>query len=288
MPTGVGGDFEHLVGHDVGVGIARPPGHLAVVVAAHQVVGAQVGEHGHLGVEQGHVDVLTFAGALGVAQGGLDGHGGVQAGEQVGHGHAHLLRATARQVVAFAGDAHQAAHALDGVVVAGALAVGAGLAKAGDGAVHQAGVDGAQALEVKPVAGHVAHLVVLHEHMGVLHQLADQRLAFGLGDVAGDGALVAVGAQVVGGFGRVCAVTPAQKWRAPAAGVVAAGVAAAGRSFDLDHIGAEIGQGLRAPGPGEHAGQIEYADTIQSVHAAIVSDAACGARRACGPFLSGV
>ena len=35
----------------------RAAGHLA----ADQVVGAQIGQHGHLGVEQGHVDVLALA-----------------------------------------------------------------------------------------------------------------------------------------------------------------------------------------------------------------------------------
>ena len=270
------------------MGIARPPGHLAVFAAAHQVVGPEVGQHGHLGVEQGHVDVLSFAGAFGVAQGRLNGYGGVQPGEQVGHGHADLLGAAAGQVVAFTGDAHQAAHALDGVVVAGALPVRAGLAKTRDGAVDQARVDGAQALEVQPVAGHVPDLVVLDEDMGVLHQLADEGLALGLGDVAGDGALVAVGAQVVGGFGGVGAVPPPQKRRTPAAGVVATGVAVAGRALNLDDVGAEVGQGLCAPGSGEHAGQVEYADTIQSVHAVIVAHAGLEARRAGGSSLPGV
>ena len=207
------------------------PGTLPSFLAPDQVVGAQVGEHRHLGVEQGHVDMLAFAGALGVAQGGLDGDRGVEPGEEIGHGDADLLRATAGQVVAFAGDAHQAAHALDGVVVARALPVGAGLAEAGDGAIHQARVDGAQAFIVQPVSGHVADLEVFDEHMGVLHQFADQSLAFWLGNVAGDGALVAVGAQVVGGFCGVGAVAPAQEGRAPAACVVASGVVPlAGRS----------------------------------------------------------
>ena len=129
-------DLEHLVGHDVLVRIAGAPGHLA----ADQVVGAQVGQHRHLRVEQRHVDVLAFAGALGVAQRGQDGHGGVHAGEQVGHRHAHLLRAAA-EVVALAGDAHQPAHALDRVVVAGAVAVGPGLAEAGDAAVDEPRVE---------------------------------------------------------------------------------------------------------------------------------------------------
>ena len=64
-------------------------------LAADQVVGAQVGQHRDLGVEQRHVDLLALAGALGMAQRGQDADGGVHAGEQVGHGDADLLRAAA-------------------------------------------------------------------------------------------------------------------------------------------------------------------------------------------------
>ena len=63
------------------------------------------------------------AGGVAVAQRREDRDRGVHAGEQVGHRDADLLRAAAGQVVALAGDAHQPAHALDRVVVAGALAV---------------------------------------------------------------------------------------------------------------------------------------------------------------------
>ena len=43
-------------------------------------------------VSSSGVHMLAFAGALGVAQRSQDRHRGVHAGEQVGHGHAHLLR----------------------------------------------------------------------------------------------------------------------------------------------------------------------------------------------------
>jgi hypothetical protein len=52
--------------------------------------------------------------ALGVAQRRQNADGCVHAGEEVGHGNAHLLR-TAALVVAFASHAHQPAHALDGM-----------------------------------------------------------------------------------------------------------------------------------------------------------------------------
>ena len=137
-----------------------------------QVAGAEVGEHRHLGVEQRHVDRLALAGAVAVAQRGEDRGHRVHAGEEIGDGDADLLRPAARGVVGDlgarrAGDAHQAAHALDGVVVAGALAVRAGLAEAGDRAVDQARVAREQRRGVEAVPRQVADLEVLDKHVGI-------------------------------------------------------------------------------------------------------------------------
>jgi hypothetical protein len=55
-------------------------------------------------------------------QRGEHGVAGIQAGQDVGQRHADLLRAGAVLAVGAAGDAHQAAHALDQEVVAGARA----------------------------------------------------------------------------------------------------------------------------------------------------------------------
>ena len=52
VAVGGGRDLEHLVRHDVLVRVAGAAGHLA----AHQVVGAEVGQHRHLRVQQRHVD----------------------------------------------------------------------------------------------------------------------------------------------------------------------------------------------------------------------------------------
>ena len=137
----VGGhDLKHLVGHDVLVRIARS----ARYFAADEVVGAQIGQHGNLGVQQGHVHLLAFSGTFGVTQCRQNGDCGVHASEQIGHGHPHFLGA-ATQIIAFSGDAHQATNALHGVIVACAFAVRAGLAKARHAAINQLGVEGAQA-----------------------------------------------------------------------------------------------------------------------------------------------
>ena len=46
------------------------------------------------------------------------------------------------------------------------------------------------------------------------------------------------------------------------------GVVAAAGPFDLDHFGAEVGEQLRAPRPGEHAAEVEDPDALQRLHAA--------------------
>ena len=230
--------------------------HLAGFLSRDQIVGTQIGEHGHLGVEQSHVNVLAHARECNMAQCGQDAHTGVHAGEQIGDGHAHFLGATT-QIVTFASDAHQAAHALHGVVIASTVAVRAGLAKTSHAAINQAGVDDQQAGGVQTIAGHIAHLEVFNEHIAMGHQLAHQSLTFGLGYVAGDGAFVAVGAQVISRIGGVLALCVGQEGRAPAAGVVTQA-----RLFNLDDIGPQVGQGLGAPRPSQHTGEVKNADAV--------------------------
>jgi hypothetical protein len=74
---------------------------------------------------------------LAVQQRGQDGVAGIQAGQDVGQRDADLLRPGAFLALGAAGDAHQAAHALDQEIVAGARGVGAVLAEAGDRAIHE-------------------------------------------------------------------------------------------------------------------------------------------------------
>jgi hypothetical protein len=92
------GACKGLVRHDVRVCIAPALGRLARV----QVIAADVGQHGYLRVQQRHVDVLAFAGAVAVRQCGQHGHGGVHASHQVGQRHAGFLRAAAGQGIALA------------------------------------------------------------------------------------------------------------------------------------------------------------------------------------------
>jgi hypothetical protein len=57
---------------------------------------------------------------------------------------------------------------------------------------------------------------------------------------------------------EVAAVGGGYKWRAPGPGIVAAAGA-----FDLDHVGAEVGEDLSGPWTGQNAGKFEYAQSSQ-------------------------
>ena len=56
----------------------------------------------------------------------------------------------------------------------------------------------------------------------------------------------------------VAALRVLEERRTPAARVVALP-----RPLDLDHLGAEVGEVLRGPGAGEHARQVEDANTVE-------------------------
>ncbi|MOA33003.1 hypothetical protein D3C78_1542610 [compost metagenome] len=73
-----------------------------------------------------------------------DGRHGVETRRQVRHRVARLHGAGARLAIGHAGDAHQAAHGLEDGVVAGQVAIGAGLAESGNRAIHQPGIDRGQ------------------------------------------------------------------------------------------------------------------------------------------------
>ena len=152
-----------------------------------------------------------------------------------------------------AGQAHQAAHRLDHVVVAGAFGVGPGLAEAGDRAIDERGVDRLQACEIEPVFLQCARLEVLNNDLTFSGKFANQFSAFGLRKVDRYRTLVAVGGEVIGGV-ALRAIRMRGEGRTPGARVVSRA-----RLFNLDDVGAQIAENLRRPRPSEHAGKIEHA-----------------------------
>src|SRR6185369_764524 len=251
--------------HQFAVGAAEHAGrHAAIAPGAAPGRGLAVDEvdlqpmrqRGDHGVEQADVDMLPLA-AIGLAmkERRENADRRVHAGHVVDNGRTDLHRARAGLAVDMTGDAHQAAHRLQDRVVAGARRIRPGLAEAGHRAIDDAGVDRLDRFIVELVAFEIADLVVLHHHVAGLCELADDLLSFRAGDIDGDRFLVAVGAEVE----RVVVVRLAlgvlQVRRAEGAGVVAATGA-----FDLDHLGAEIGQHLRRQGACKHPRQVENFD----------------------------
>ena len=120
-----------LVGRDRRVLIAATRRH----AAGREVDAGVIGEQRDLPVEHRDVDVLAATGARARVQRDEDAGERVEAGDHVGDRGADLVR----RAVGGAGQRRQAAHALDGEIVAGAAhPVGvAGVAEAGDAAVDE-------------------------------------------------------------------------------------------------------------------------------------------------------
>jgi hypothetical protein len=206
-----------------------------------------------LAVEQRHVDRLALAGFRLMDDRGQNGDCGIEPADQIAHRHANLHRFGAGHAVPLAGDAHQAAHALDHIVITGLVLVRPVMTEARQRAIDKSRVLAGQAVIVEPIPGERAGFKILHHDMGTPRQAFHQGSAFRLGEIDGDGLLVAVGGEEVG---RV-ALSPVRcrnEWRTEVAGLVAlAGL------FDLDDLRAEIAENLGRPGGRQHAAQVEHA-----------------------------
>ena len=238
-----------LVGHDIGVRVTVPARHHT----RNKMVLALVREHGDLAVEQRHVDVLATALTVSPHQCRQDGHSGIHAGHEVRHRHTDFLGAAAWHVVGVAGDAHQAARALNHEVITRLRFKRTVLAKAGDRAIDQVRVDRLQIRVGQTVALQITGFEIFNQHVTLGDECAHDALALFGSDVQRDGLFAAVGTQKISGFKGVCAVAILQEWRAPCTGVVAAGGA-----FDLQDFSAEVREVLAGPGTSQHARQVQH------------------------------
>ncbi|MCY1225703.1 hypothetical protein D9M72_379070 [compost metagenome] len=210
---------------------------------AAQVLGHDEGGHG---LQHRHFDRLAHAMALAVQQRGQHCIGQCQPGGLVGDQAGHVFRPLA---VAGA-QRHQSAAGLDNVVEGGLVAVRAVLAEAGRDAVHDARVDARDRLVAKAQPLDRRHAHVMHQHVGAGDQRAQRFGALRGLQVEHDRALVAVQRQVDRAH----------------AGVLRHAVGAhqvAFRPFDLDHVGAKIGQHLRGQRTEHDRGEIQHADAVE-------------------------
>ena len=145
-------------------------------------------QHGDLGGEQVALHPLALAGLLALQQRHQDAHRAEDAGGQVGHRDADAHRALAGQ----AGDRHQPAHALRDLVEAGTLAIRPVLAEARDAGIDQPRIDRSQRRIVDAEAELHVGAIVLHQHVGALHQALQDRHAVGRLQIERHAALVAM------------------------------------------------------------------------------------------------
>ncbi|MPN16603.1 hypothetical protein SDC9_163948 [bioreactor metagenome] len=120
--------FKHLVRRQIGVHVADA----LRVLSRCQVVRALVGVHGYRHVQQCDVQVLPAPGTPALHQCRQHRAGGIHACHQIDHGHARAQRARALFAIGHAGVAHQAAHALEDVVIARLVRIWSALPKARD------------------------------------------------------------------------------------------------------------------------------------------------------------
>src|SRR5262249_27306370 len=138
------------------------------------------------------VDVLADAAHAGMGNRRGDGEARVHAGDDVGDRDADLLRPAARELVALAGDAHEATHALEDEVVAGALGEGAVLPEAGDRAVDDERIELSDLIVTEAIPREITNLVVLDEDVAFRCQRSHDFLSGWLREVDGDRFLAAV------------------------------------------------------------------------------------------------
>ena len=201
-------------------------------------------------VHQSDVDLLAASGARALHERGLDRREGEDAAEHVCHEHR-----AAGGPIAIAGIAGErgveAARRVDDHGVCGAAGGRAGLAIPGDRAVDETGVERAERLGAEAEAIHHAGAEVLHHHIGFGDKALHQRDRLRILQIEREAAFAGIELPEVG------AVAGAQ-------GGAHAHVVAFGR-FDLDDIGAEVGEQARAVRAGQHDREVEDADAIQRI-----------------------
>ncbi len=202
-------------------------------------------EEGQAGLQHRHIDELTLAGMGALEQRRGHGEGGGHAGQHV----ADREAGAGRPHLGVAGQRHDARQRLDLAVIAGLVAIRAGLAEAGHRAIDQPRVDLGQRgiADAEPV--HHAGAEILHDHVGVGDQALDDLDRRRLLQIQRQAALVAVDRQPGRRHAAVCPLARQRR----AAHVLALA------ALHLDDVGAEQGELEAAERSGKDLGEIEDA-----------------------------
>src|SRR4029077_4172412 len=179
--------------------------------------------------------------------------GRVHAGSEIHHGHADAHGLALRLAV----EAHEPCHRLHHRIVAGIPAQWAVGAKTGDTAMNEP----REAPLQHGLISHVpalerAYLEILHEDVRALQKAEHGLAPCGPRKIECHSTLVPIDADEIGG--RV-----ALKRRTPGPGLIAL------RWLDLDHVGAMVGEHLRAIGATQHASEVDHLDAGECAGALI-------------------
>ena len=202
------------------------------------------------GIHQPDVDLLAEAGRVPIPQREENAVHGVETGQVVRDGDADAGRRT----VGEAGHIHQPAFGLDDRVVAGQVLLGARLPVARDRAIDDARVERGNRVVVEAESGEASRSEVLDHDVGCADEATESAGAHIALQVERDALLVSV---------------QAEKKRAPARAVgrPRARIVPMGRLFDLDDLRAHVAEHHRAIGAGEHAREVDDAESIEGGHA---------------------
>ena len=196
----------------------------------------------------GDVDVLALAGPVAMVEGHHDGDGAVVAGGVV---HVRVSPAS-RGLSGEAGHDCEAAEGLGSGTPRGEVLIAARVAVARNGAVDDAGIDGALSLEVQSPGLEDAAGEVLDDDIADGDEPVQELHSQGVADVQEDAFLVAV--EVVEEARVVERRAFAVDGAAETDGVDCLGM------FDPDDFGAEVGKDAGGGGPGDDPGEVADAD----------------------------
>ena len=198
--------------------------------------------------EHGCFDGRALPRAVAVRDAGKDGERKMQARDLVADDGGKIPRPSLCVGI----ERGEARDALDDVIVCGRIGAGAFAAEARGKRIDEARIFGAQRFVGEPEFRRRLGAHVVHDDVGILREAADDGLAFGIFQVDGDGAFVAVDAHEGRAHGG------------GAAGTRGAIEIALGR-LDLDHVGAEIAQDLGGIGAEHDRGEIDDLEAFEKV-----------------------